>query len=197
VLDDGVEQRTQILAVVGEVALGDAVARNGVDHGEIEQFFGGVEIDEEVEDLVQDLLRTGVGAVDLIDDDNRRQAGIEGFGEHVAGLRERAFAGVHQQHDAVDELQGALDLAAEVGVAGRVDDVDFHAVIVDAGGFGKDGDAALALELARVHDAFGDLLIGPEDAALAKHGVDEGGFAVVDVGNDGDVAKTVVDFAHG
>ena len=32
--------------------------------------------------------------------------------------------GVDQQHDAVDHRQRPLDLAAEVGVAGRVDDVD-------------------------------------------------------------------------
>ena len=168
-----------------------------VDHGEIEQLFGGVEVDEQVEDLVQDLLRAGVGAVDLVDDDDRRQTGIERLGEDVAGLRERAFAGVHQQHHAVDQLQGALDFAAEVGVAGGVDDVDFDAVVVDAGGFGQDRDAALALELAGVHDALGDLLVGAEDAALAEHGVDQRGLAVVDVRNDGDVAETVVDCAHG
>ena len=33
------------------------------------------------------------------------------------------------------------------------------------------------------------LLVGAEDAALAQHGVDERGLAVVDVGDDGDVAN--------
>ena len=53
---------------------------------------------------------------------------------------------------------------------------------------GEDGDAALPLQVVRVHDALGDSLVGAEDAALAEHGVDEGGLAVVDVGDDGDVA---------
>jgi len=40
-------------------------------------------------------------------------------------LRERAFAGVDEKDDAVDHAEGAFDFAAEVGVAGRVDDIDF------------------------------------------------------------------------
>ena len=34
-----------------------------------------------------------------------------------------------------------------------------------------------------------DVLVGPEGAGLAEHGVDQGGLAVVDVGHDGDVAE--------
>ncbi len=109
--------------------------------------------------------------------------------EHVAGLRQRAFAGVHQQHDAVDQLERALHLAAEIGVAGRVDDVDLDAVVADAGGLGQDGDAALALQVVGVHDAVADVLVGAENAALVEHGVDQRGLAVVDVRDDGDVAK--------
>ena len=44
-------------------------------------------------------------------------------------------------------------------------------------------------ELVRVHDALGDGLVGAEGAGLAEHGVDEGGLAVVDVGDDGDVSN--------
>ena len=112
--------------------------------------------------------------------------------QHVARLRQRAFAGVHQQHDAVDDLQRALHFAAEIAVAGRVDDVDLDAVIADAGGLGENGDAALALQVVGVHHAVGDLLVGAEDAALPEHGVDQGGLAVVDVRNDGDVAGSLV-----
>ena len=49
--------------------------------------------------------------------------------QHEAGLRQRPLRGVDQQQDAVDHRQRALDLAAEVGVARRVDDVDLHAVV--------------------------------------------------------------------
>ncbi len=40
-----------------------------------------------------------------------------------------------------------------------------------------------------VHDAFDDFLIGPENAALPEHGIYQRGFAVVHVGDDGDIAN--------
>src|SRR4029079_1667566 len=53
---------------------------------------------------------------------------------------------------------------------------------------GQDRDAALALEVVRVHDALGDLLVGAEGAALAQQLGDQRRLAVVDVGDDGDVS---------
>ena len=85
-------------------------------------------------------------------------------------------------------LQHALDLAAEVGVAGRVDDVDARPLPGDGGVLGEDGDAALALEVVRVHRAVGDHLAAAELPRLAQEAVDQRGLAVVDVGDDGDVA---------
>ena len=172
---------------IGEVDGRGAELAVGVEHGEVEHVLVGVEVDEEVVDLVEDFLRARVGAVDLVDDDDRGELGFEGLREHVAGLRQRAFGGVDEEHDAVDHLERALDFAAEVGVAGRVDDVDLVVVVVERGVLGEDGDAALALEVVGVHDALGDGFVGAEGAGLAQHGVDERGLAVVDVGDDGDV----------
>ena len=113
--------------------------------------------------------------------------------EHVAGLRQRALGGVDEQQDRVDHQQAALDLAAEVGVAGRVDDVEPDAGVVDGRLLGQDRDALLALEVARIHDPVDDGLVGAERAGLAEHRVDERGLAVVDVGDDGDVAQVGAD----
>jgi hypothetical protein len=76
-------------------------------------------------------------------------------------------------------------------VAGRIHDVDARAAIEERRILGQDGDASLALEFVRVHDALGDFLIAAKDAALAEHGVDKRGFAVVHVGDDGDIANGV------
>ena len=65
-----------------------------------------------------------VGAIDLVDDDDRRQAALEGLAQHEARLRQRPFGGVDEQQHAVGHRQHALHFAAEIGVAGRVDDVD-------------------------------------------------------------------------
>ena len=54
---------------------------------------------------------------------------------------------------------------------------------------GEDRDALLALEVHRVHDALGDVLVGAEGAGLPEHGVDERRLAVVDVRDDRDVAE--------
>ncbi len=118
---------------------------------EVELLLVGVEIDEEIVDLVQHLGRPRVVAVDLVDDHDRRQTEREGLGEHETGLRQRPLGGVHQQQNPVDHLQGAFDLAAEVGVAGGVDDIDLDALVAHRGVLGEDGDAALALEIARIH----------------------------------------------
>ena len=80
-------------------------------------------------------------------------------------------------------------------MAGRIDDIDLHALVAHAGDFAKNGDAALALEIVGIHDAFDGLLVVAEDAALVKHGIDQRGFPVIDVGDDGDVADGgVADF---
>ena len=69
--DDGVEERAQILARHRHIGRGRALAGDGVEHGELELVFVRVEVDEQVVDLVQHLLRAGIGAVDLVDDDDR------------------------------------------------------------------------------------------------------------------------------
>ena len=197
VLQDGVEERAQVGGRVVHGFLGHAGLGDGVEHRKIELVFGGVEIDEQVVNLVEHFRHARVGAVDLIDHHDGRQVRFQGLGKHVARLRQRTFAGVHEQHDAVDDLEGAFHLAAEIAMAGGVDDVDFDAVIAHAGNFGEDGDAALAFQVVGIHDAVDVFLVGAEDAALIEHGVDESGLAMVHVGDDGDVADAGVAAFHG
>src|ERR1700730_2206946 len=73
--DDGLEERKEIFGVVTDFAMGYAVAGIGIDDGEIELVFRGVKIDEEVVDFVEDFLGASVGAVDLIQNDDRRELG--------------------------------------------------------------------------------------------------------------------------
>jgi hypothetical protein len=59
----------------------------------------------------------------------------------------------------------------------------------DRGDLGEDGDAALALEVAGIQCAFGHALVFANRAGLLQQAVDQGGLAMVDMGDDGDVAK--------
>ena len=117
------------------------------------------------------------------------QPHLQRLGDHELGLRQRAFGGVDQHDRAVDHVEDALDLAAEIGVARRVDDVDAGVLPDDRGRLGEDGDAALALEIVGIHGALGDALVLAEGAGLLQQPVDQGGLAMVDVGDDRDVAQ--------
>src|SRR5690606_8197501 len=66
--------------------------------------------------------------------------------------------------------------------------------VPDRGVLREDRDALLALEVAGVHDAVVDVDVLAEGPRTPQHGVDEGGLAVVDVGDDRDVAQVR---AHG
>ena len=188
VLDDGPEQRPQVGArhvPLGRRPAGPGV---GVEDGEADLVLVGVEVQEQLLDLVDHVVDPGVGPVDLVHDQHHRQAGLERLAQDEAGLGQGALRGVDQQQDAVDHGEPALDLPAEVGVARRVDDVDLHTLVGHGRVLGQDGDALLALEVTRVEDPVGHLLVGPEGPGLPEHGVDQGGLAVIDVGHDRHVA---------
>jgi hypothetical protein len=149
----------------------------------------GPEVHEELVDLVEDLGRAGVRTIDLVDRDDDRKVTGHRFLEDVPGLRQRTLGGVDEEEDRVDHEQRPLDLAAEVGVTRGVDDVQAGSRVIDGRLLGEDRDALLALQVARVEDAIDHGLVRAERARLAEHRVDEGRLAVVDVGDDGNVAQ--------
>src|SRR4029077_7739502 len=117
----------------------------------------------------------------------RFQAQGERFARDEARLRHRTFDRVHEEQHAVHHRERTLYFAAEIGVAGRVDDVDVHALVVDGGVLGEDGDPALALEVVRVHELLRDVRRGGERAGGEQQLVDERRFTVIDVGDDREV----------
>ena len=188
-LDDQVEQRRHVLLRARGRVRHPALLGGPIDDREVELLFIGVEVGEQVEHLVHHLVVALVRAVDLVDADDGAKADLESLLQDELGLRHRALGGVHQQDGAIHHVEDALHLAAEIGVAGGVDDVDAGFLPVEGGHLGQNGDAALTLQVIRVHGALGDLLVLAERARLRQQPVDQGGLAVVDVGNDGDVAQ--------
>ncbi|MGY4341882.1 hypothetical protein ACVWW3_006788 [Bradyrhizobium sp. LM2.9] len=187
---DQVEQRLHAGFVRPIRTLGHpALLGRPVEDGEVELFLAGVERREQVEHLVDDFGRPRVGTVNLVDDDDRLQTDLERLGDHELGLRQRAFGGVHQHQRAVHHVEDALDLTAEIGVAGSVDDVDARVLPLHRGRLRQNGDAALALQIVGVHGALGHLLVLAVGTGLLEETVDERCLAVIDVGDDSDVAK--------
>ena len=192
-IDDRLEQRRQVALARFGAFRGIAAAARGVEDREVELLVVGLERQEQFEHFVKHFGGARVAAVDLVDDDDRLEAERERLAGHELGLRHRAFGRVDEQDDAVDHAQDTLDLAAEVGVARRVDDVDARRILAltpfDRGALRQDGDPAFLFEVVRIHRALLDALVVAERPRLAEQLVDEGGLAMIDVRDDGDIAQ--------
>ena len=116
--------------------------------------------------------------------------------QHEAGLRHGALRRIDEQQNAVDHLEDTLDLAAEIGVARGIDDVDFRSLIMHGGILGQNGNAALTLQIARVHHAVHHGLVLAVDAALLEHFIDQRRLAMVNVRDDGDISNVFL-IRHG
>ena len=191
VLHDAVEQRAQVGAGLAPVGGGRAVSAGSEDDGAVQLLVGGVQLHQQLKGFVHDLFAALIRAIHLVDDDDDLQIQLQRLLQHEAGLGHRALEGIHQQQHAADHLQHALHLAGEVGVTGSVDDVDLGVMIMHGGVLGQNRDAALALQIVGVHDAVGHLLVLAKHAALLEHFIHQRGLAVVNVGDDGDVADVV------
>ena len=215
VLDDGLEQRLEVVVVrqaavfrlvFGSVTgLGGAVDDRKVEEGiliEVDAFLDDVlgQAEQQVGGFADDFGDSGVRAVGLVHAQDDRKLGFEGLAQHETGLRQRAFGSVDEQHDAVDHRDAALDLATEIGVAGGVDDVERDAVRVTVLGrqrtgvfhgrvLGQDGDALLALQIVGVHHTIRHLLALVEHVGLLEHRVYQRGLAVIDVCHDSHITN--------
>ena len=210
VIDD-VEKRLQILAL-RDVAIawvlggGNAGAAGSVENRQVQQLLGGGrgflilqaggDFQQQVLGLGDNLVDAGIRAVSLIHADDNRQLGFQCLGEHEAGLRQRPLGGIDEQDDAIHHGNTALDLAAEVGVAWGVDDVNnqvlavlAQALAVNGRVLGQNGNAALALLIIGVHDAVRVFTVVTKGAGLLQHAVDQGGLAMVNVRDDGNITE--------
>src|SRR3972149_632562 len=178
---------------------GDAGHDGLEDLGDAGAFLGRGEQDllaRDGQDVLQFLdheVRLGRGQVDLVDDGHDDQP----LGQRQVHVGERlrldALCRVHDQHRALAGLQAAADLVGEVDVAGRVDQVQavvqaVSCLVVEANGAGLDGDAVLALEVHRV-EHLARHLSRLDRVRQLQEAVGQGGLAVIDVGDDREVAR--------
>ncbi|RML47359.1 hypothetical protein APX70_200362 [Pseudomonas syringae pv. maculicola] len=188
VVDDGLIQRGHVFSHFGVVQTGNAVQGRGVDDFEVQLFFGSTQVVEQVEDLIQNPVRTRAWTVNLVDDHDWTQAGFESLLGHKAGLRHRAVLGIDQQQYGVNHRHHALYFTTEVGVARGVHDVDVVAIPVDRGVLRENGNTALFFLVVGVHHALIVELAALQSAGLTQEFVYQGGLTMVNVSNDGDVA---------
>ena len=167
--------------------VGHALAGLGTDP----QHVVGVAADD-VRDLGRVPLRLRGRQVDLVQYRDDVQVVLQRQVQVGQRLRLDALRGVHQQHRTLAGGQRPGHLVGEVHVAGGVDEVQ-HVVAAVVGpprhphALRLDGDAALALDVHPVQ------VLRPHLAALdhageLQHPVGQRGLAVVDVGDDAEVA---------
>ena len=186
--EDRLEQRRHVFRLISGILQGIALLRRSVDERTVKLFIRGVQIHQQFQRLIHNLFRARAGTVDLIDADDEGKIQCQRFLRDKTSLRHRSFKCVYHQDDSVYHLQDTLHLSAEIGVAGRVDDVDLCPVVGNSCVLGQDRNAALTLEVSRVHDTLGHLLIIAEHAALMEQAIHKRCLAVVNVCNDGNIS---------
>ena len=127
------------------------------------------------------LLRVGLGLVDLVDGDDDRHLGGAGVIDGLDGLGHDAVVGCNDDDDDVGDLGSAGTHAGEGFVAGGVEEDD----LATEGGRVGLGDFDLVGA-----DVLGDASGLAAGDVCGADGVEERGFAVVDVAHDGDDGRT-------
>ena len=189
IFQNRVKQRAQVLAGLAQIQRGGAQTGAGIDDGTVQRGFIRAQLDEQIQHLVHHFVAACIRTIHLVDYHDDRQLQCQRLFQHEAGLGHGPFKAVHQQQHAVHHFEHALHFAAEIGMAGGVDDVDLGGLVMHGRVLGQNGNAALTLDIAGVHDTLGHLLVFTENAALLEHFIHQGSLAVVNVGDDGDVAE--------
>ena len=143
-------------------------------------------------DLQGGFFQARLGEVNLVDDGDDFEVvlgGEVGVGER---LRLDALRGVDDEQRPFAGRERARDLVAEIHVPGGVDEVELvtlavAGLVVQPDGVGLDGDAALALEVHGVEHLV-LALAQAQSAGELEQAVGQRGLAVVNVGDDGEVA---------
>ena len=187
IFQNGLKQRAHIPLTHIGIQRRIAVFCRSVHHGEVDLVVVRTKLDKQIQDLVHDLGRPRTGAIDLIDDHNNLFIQRQRLAQHETRLRHTALERIYQEQNAVHHCEDALHFAAEVGMAGRVYDIDLHAVIMYGCVFGQNRDTALAFKGIGVHYALLHDLVLPKDTALLQKLVHQRSLAMVNVGDDRDI----------
>ena len=146
-------------------------------------------------DLLLYAVRLGGGKVDLVEHGHDFMPRVERLIDIGERLRLDALAGVHHQQRALAGMKGARDLIGEVDMAGRIHQIEdvipaILRLVVETHGLRLDGDAALALDIHGVEHLL-DHVAGGDRSGLLDQAIGKRGFAVVDMGDDREIADIV------
>mmetsp|Transcript_5914 Transcript_5914/g.16562 ORF Transcript_5914/g.16562 Transcript_5914/m.16562 type:complete len:439 (+) Transcript_5914:770-2086(+) len=189
---DGLEQRLQIPCQVTRLVPGNATHTRRIHHRKITLLIASLQLAEQIEHRVDDVVRPCSWTVNLVHHDDHLFVQRQRLPQHKARLRHRTLDRIHQQQHAVRHVQHALHLPSEIRVPRGINDVNLLVLVRDGRVLRQNRDTTLALEIIGIHDTRLHRLIGAEHLGLLEHGINKGRLAVIDVGNDGNVAHVVI-----
>jgi hypothetical protein len=190
-LNDRIENGGYILGGILPIGAHPALLGRTVDCREIELFLSSVEVEHQVEHHLLHLIGAAIGLIDLVDHHHRLQTDLDGLLKHETGLRHRTFKSVYEQKTAVGHVQHTFHLTAEIGVSGGVYNIDLVSFIVDRNVFRKDCYTTFAFQIIVVENKFTGILVFAEKVAGKEHLIDQCGFTMVHVGDDGNVTDVL------
>ena len=193
---DHLEQGRHVGADLAGLVRSPALQGRSIDHREVELVFIGAQTIEQIEGLIDHPVRARRRAVGLVDHHDRLETARQRLLGDERCLRHRPVDSIDQQQHAIDHRQDAFDLAAEIGVSGRIDDIDRPIAPGHGRVLGKNGDAAFFFQIVGIHQAVGRVGTLAQGSGLAQQLVDQRSLAMVDVCHDGDVAQLVEGRAH-
>ena len=196
VVQDGFKQGLHARAGLAGFHGSDTRLGGSIDERTVELGVVCIQLEEQLKNLVNDLVRSCLGAVDLIDTYNYGKLQLKSLAENELCLGHCTLKGIHNKDDAVYHFQDTFHLAAEVSVAGGVDNVDLCVLVHDGGVLGQNGNTALTFNIVGVHDTLRNLLTGTEHAALFQKLINQCGFAVVNVGDYGNISYIFSFLSH-
>ncbi len=132
------------------------------------------------------------GQVDLVQHRHDLVVRIQRLIDIGQRLRLHPLRGIHHQQRALNRPHGAADLIGEIHMAGGVNQVENIVLtvlrrILNPNGVGLDGDPPLPLDIHRVQKLRLHIPLGHRAGRLDQ-AVGKRGFAVVDMGHDGEIA---------
>jgi CheY-like chemotaxis protein len=141
------------------------------------------------------LVGFGGGEVHLVQDGDDLVLGVQGLVDVGQGLGFHALGGIYDEEAAFAGGEAAADFIGEIDMPRRVHQVELVGQAVmrlvgEADGLRLDSDAALLLQVHVVENLAGHLAVRQPAAGLDQ-AVGQGALAVVDVGDDGEVADEV------
>jgi hypothetical protein len=189
VIDNRLIQRSHVFRHIFVIQTRDTIQRRSVNDREVQLLVGRVEVNEQVEHLINNPVRTRARTVNLVDNNNRFQAMGKCFFGHEARLRHWAVKCVNHQQHGIHHGHHALNFTTEVGVPWGINDVDTVVIPFDSGVFREDSNPTLFLQIVGVHHTLLSFGTSIKRTGLLQQLINQGGFTMVDVRDDGDVTQ--------